>query len=252
MCTLLFSIQQHPDYPFVLIANRDEFYQRPSAPVRFWEDESGILGGQDLQEGGTWMGITQNGRFAALTNYREGGRNIADSPSRGFLVRDYLTHKKSSAAFSDSLQHKGIRYNGFNMLFGNMEEGWHCYSNRGGRTINLAPGLYGLSNHLLNSPWPKVEHGKQRLASVLKAQSKITPAQLLPILEENNTWPDDQLPDTGISLEWERRLSSIFITSENYGTCVSTIVLIDKNKHVTYFEKEHRSGLAHRFEFDLI
>lgn len=252
MCTVFLALDQHPEYKLVLLANRDEFYERPTAHAQLWEDDSGIVGGRDLKDGGTWMGVTEKGRYAVITNYREIGKDVKDAPSRGHLVKDFLagTHG-SSLEFYHFLQSEGRGFNGFNLIFGDTE-GLHYYSNRGAEQTFLPSGNYGLSNHLLDTPWPKVEHGKQELASLLNTTPQIEPNVLLPVLQHSDPWPDDQLPDTGIGLEWERILSSVFIKSENYGTRASTVVLVDHNDHLTFHETVHDDGRARTYGFDIV
>lgn len=240
MCLILLSYKQHPVYPLVFAANRDEFYDRPSAPASFWEDRSDLLAGRDLKEGGTWLGITRGGRMAALTNYRDPASVKLQAPSRGWLVRDYLCAQEHTDAYLKKLERQADQYNGFSVILG---DPFHLYffSNRNG-TIALTPGLYGLSNSLLNTPWPKVERGKLRLGTLLSQTGDPLPEDLFSILKDQTRPEDGQLPDTGIGLEWERILASMFITSAVYGTRSSSLLLVDRKRHVTFIERIYNGG----------
>ncbi len=233
MCLILFAYQAHPEYPLIVAANRDEFYDRPTARVAWWAEERGLLAGKDLLAGGTWMGVHRAGRFAAITNYREPGKVIAGAPSRGDLVASYLAEGGEPAAYLRDLSARGGQYNGFNLLTGD-ENRLYYYSNRAGASQALAPGLYGLSNHLLNTPWPKIQKGKTRLAQVLAGP--FSAEDLFDLLRDRDTAPDHQLPDTGVTMEWERMLSAMFIQSPVYGTRVSSVLMRDRAGEV-YFEE---------------
>lgn len=241
MCLILFAINKHPDYPLILIANRDEFYTRPSKPLHWWPGSLQLLGGQDLENGGSWFGLTREGRFAAVTNYREAGTNLIQRPSRGVLVRDYLQNKHPD--WESWLTLKAQTYNGFNLLYG----GWNNLnwrSNRTEQTRQLKTGIYGLSNNLLDTPWPKVERGKKLLQRTIQ-RTDFDLNDLLKVLQDDQSPPDDKLPDTGISLEWERLLSSIFIRSETYGTRASTVLLIDRQLQVQITERSWEQNGNH-------
>lgn len=223
MCLILAAWRAHPEYSLVVAANRDEFHARPTASAGFWPDAPHVLAGRDLEGGGTWLGITTGGRFAALTNYRDPARVVAGAPSRGELVRRFLAGDESPRHFRDWLQEVGGRYNGFNLLFGDSES-LHAYSNCGTAPGELAPGIYGLSNHLLDTPWPKVAQGKSELALALEALPDDGP--LIDLLRDDRIAPDELLPRTGVNLEWERLLSAAFIRSPRYGTRSSTVLLV--------------------------
>lgn len=225
MCLALFSYRQRSDWPFVFAANRDEFYDRPATPVAFWDDAPQVLAGRDLQGGGTWCGLTRTGRFAALTNYRDLRHLKPDAPSRGALVADFLRGTDPPEAYLHALAAHADRYNGFNLLAGDAGGLWY-FSNYEHRVRCLPPGLYGLSNHLLDTPWPKVTTGKAALAAVLE-NGTVAPEPLFDLLADPSVYPDDQLPDTGIGLAWERTLSARFIASPRYGTRCSTVLLVN-------------------------
>ena len=255
MCFLVFSYAQHPRYRLVLAANRDEFYDRPTAPAAFWDDAPDVLAGRDLKGGGTWMGITRTGRFAALTNYRDPASIRSDAPTRGALVANFLTGTASPRAYLEHLRPEAARYNGFNLLVADADNLLY-FNNQTLEIQTLAPGLYGLSNHLLDTPWPKVMRGKARLADLV-APDEADVEALLALLADDDLAPDDRLPDTGVGTSWERVLSSIFIKSENYGTRSSSIVLVDYAGHVTFVERTHRpaNGTApgtRTFEFQTV
>lgn len=234
MCLILFAWKMHESFPLVLAANRDEFYERPSAPAAFWEDAPDLLAGRDLRDGGTWLGITRTGRFAALTNYRDPASLKIGAPSRGKLVSDYLRGRQTPLAYLNRIKHDADHFNGFSLLVGD-PAGLYFFSNRGTRQ-RLKPGIYGLSNHLLDTRWPKVERGKTALQALLK-QNSLSPEPLLALLTDRTQPPDDSLPNTGIGLEWERVLSPLFIKSTVYGTRSSTVLLIDRSGRVTFTER---------------
>ena len=239
MCLILFAYAHHPDYRLVLAANRDEFYQRPTASLAFWKDYPDILAGRDLQQMGTWMGVTRRGRLAAVTNYREARPQHPDAPSRGALVTDFLTSDLPPGDYLAQIQAKSHRYNGFNLIVGDADSLYY-YSNRGGRIQALAPGIYGLSNHLLDSPWPKIEQGKAELSGLLQDGQPVDAERVLQLLQHQNQVPDHLLPQTGVSLDWERVLSPIFITSPTYGTRCSSVLLMEKTGHLRFLETTWR------------
>lgn len=255
MCLILLAWQAHPDYPLVVAANRDEFFSRPTAAADFWDDAPDILAGRDLSAGGTWMGITRHGRFAALTNFREPGNNQPDAPTRGKLVSDFLAETIPASEYLNQLSQRSAAFNGFNLLCGNLTDNlWH-FSNRanGGKPHRLAPGIYGLSNHLLDTPWPKVAQGKSELAKALAALPREMP--LFELLRDANIHEDERLPRTGVSLEWERILSAAFVRTPDYGTRSSTVVRLDRLQFVSFDEQTWfpgaLSGERRRFHFKL-
>jgi len=236
MCLILLAIQKHPKYKLILAANRDEYYERPSEPPHFREDAPHLLAGRDLVAGGTWLGITRNGRIAAVTNYRDPSSIKPDAPSRGKLVSDFLASNLDPASYLDLVRPAKDRYNGFNLILGNRDRiTW--YSNRSGEAIHLLPGVYGLSNHLLDTPWPKVGRAKALFEEVLHTGGQISADSLFLFLKDQTMATDDRLPRTGVPIEWERILSPIFITSPTYGTRSSTVLVIDKEDHVTFLDR---------------
>ncbi|WP_436373614.1 NRDE family protein [Cytobacillus sp. BC1816] len=237
MCLILFGYKVHPAYKLVVAANRDEFYGRPTAPAYFWDDYPAILAGRDLSKMGTWMGVTKNGRFAALTNYRNPNEVTDGKRSRGDLVADFLKGSTSPADFMKVASEHRSSYPGYNLLAGNSEELFY-YSNVEDRIEQLQPGVYGVSNHVLNTGWRKVKKGKEGLSKIMDhASGEITEA-LFTLLQNADPVPDDMLPKTGVSLEWERILSPLFIKSEGYGTRSSTVMLMSEGE-IIYKERVH-------------
>jgi len=227
MCLIIFAWKVIPGMPLIAAANRDEFYQRPASAAAWWEDNPDIYAGRDLQAGGTWLGVTRNGRFAALTNVRAPTEKRPDAPSRGKLVSDFLSGELSPADYIAHIQPNAAQYNGFNLLVGDRET-LIWYSNKGDADPRngqpLGYGVYGVSNALLDTPWPKVTRAKAQFSSLL---CQGAPEEtFFELLSDSTRANDCRLPSTGISLEWERTLSSIFICSPDYGTRVSTVVRI--------------------------
>ena len=241
MCLILFANRVHPIYTLVLAANRDENYARPAVPAAFWQDEPRIYGGRDLEQGGTWLGIHRSGAFAAVTNFRAGYAMKSPARSRGELVADFLRERLSPGDYIAKVRRKAGEYNGFNLIAGDASE-VHWFSNRSDVPELVEPGVHGLSNHLLNTPWPKVERGKQRLAELLDSRDQELVDGLFEILSERTIAPDDTLPATGVGLAHERALSPAFIVSPTYGTRASTVVLVDKQGAVTFVERTFNAG----------
>jgi uncharacterized protein with NRDE domain len=257
MCLILFSYKIHPNYRLILAANRDEFYNRPTAPLDYWADHHEVLAGRDLKANGTWLGVTRSGRIAAVTNFREPGAHMEKAPSRGVLIRDYLTANGAPADYLNDVRKLGHSYNGFNLIAGD-REGLFYYSNRATRVHELKPGLYGISNHLLDTSWPKIKSGKARLQGQLNGKEKIDFGKIFEILSDRSIPADDELPDTGVGLQWERILSPLFITSPDYGTRSSSIVLIGTSGKVTVMERtflktgnEIKQGETRQYNFNL-
>ena len=240
MCTLLLAYRAHPRYRLILAANRDEFYQRPTAAAAYWEVAPHLFAGRDLVHGGTWLGITTTGRIAALTNYREPLAVHQHGASRGQLASEFLKGAGGGEEFVSALKRGGVSYSGYNLLLGETDR-LYCYSNRNDEIVRITPGIHGLSNHLLNTPWPKVVRGKQALARVLAA-GQFSAEDLFAILADTTRAPDDQLPDTGVGLEMERLLSPIFIASERYGTRCSSLLLVDSEGRATFVERSFDGG----------
>ncbi|MEQ8926179.1 MAG: NRDE family protein [Fulvivirga sp.] len=237
MCLILFAKNAHPEYKLIVAANRDEFYKRATRPASFWPDHKQLLAGKDLEAGGTWMGITKQGRLSLLTNYRDLSNIKTTAPSRGHLVTDFLLSEDNAVDYLQKVSERGHQYNGFNLIsgdvnslayYGNYQEGVH----------KLDDGIHGLSNALLNTAWPKVENGKEKL-SALMAQNQINDEQLLQLLFDNTTAPDNQLPETGVGYEKEKMLSPMFIKSSNYGSRCSTAILVTHTNEITFVERTY-------------
>lgn len=260
MCLILFSWQPETFTPLVVVANRDEFYQRETARLAHWQN-SPVIAGKDLQAGGTWMGITREGRFAAVTNYRQAAdMKQAFSLSRGLLCQRFLEGNMSIEAYLDTLAADAMKAGGFNLLLGTgtqmawatnrypHEKGHHRFYYQ----ADLPSGIYGLSNHLLDSPWPKVCRGKKHLAMLLSqpqlqrqsvqkkqsVQEHLSETTLLQTVRDSALPDDNQLPDTGIGIEKERFLAPAFIaSSDQYGTRASTLLIRDKQGNQTMTEQ---------------
>ncbi len=235
MCLLLISYNTHPDYKLIIAANRDEFYKRPATPAHFWEEYPYLLAGKDLEAGGTWLGVTKNGRYSSITNYRDFSNIKENAPSRGNLVASFLQDNKPPEEFAGMLQQTADDYNGYNLIFGTVDELFY-FSNRAHKLLKLTPGVYGLSNHLLDTPWPKVEKSKASFKSIMQ-KPDLSPDDLFAILSDKSKPPDELLPDTGVGLEIERAVSPVFVETEMYGTRSSTVLLVDKKNNITFEEK---------------
>ena len=236
MCLLLLAYKVHPNYPLVLAANRDEAYQRPTARAAFWHDHPHIYGGRDLKQGGTWLAIARSGRIAAVTNFRDGYATKNGVRSRGNLVSNFLSSNQAAADYVNKVSREADAYNGFNLIAGDLDE-LRYFSNRGNHATVIMPGIHGLSNHLLNTPWPKVERGKKILASLFQHEKQGLVDGLFAMLEDRATAPDEVLPETGVGLPRERALSSAFIISPGYGTRSSTVITVDNHGQVAFIER---------------
>jgi uncharacterized protein with NRDE domain len=239
VCLVLVAFESSLSARFVLAANRDEFHERPTEPAAFWDERPGLLAGRDLRAGGTWLGVTRSGRVAALTNYREPSTHRVGAFSRGELVVEFLEGRESGEEYLARIAPVADRYNGFNLLLYDGQSLW-SFANTNGERARLSAGLYGLSNHLLETPWPKVVRTKARLARLLEEPHAPQPWTLLMLLSDRTRAADHQLPRTGVSLEWERLLSAPFIVSPTYGTRSSTALVIDASGMVRFAERSFR------------
>lgn len=238
MCLILLAWHAHPDYPLVIAANRDEFFARPTAAADFWQAAPQVLAGRDLQAGGTWLGATRNGRFAALTNYRDPAQN-QQLPSRGALVADFLTGNETPENYLARIAASGVRYNGYNLLLGDGQSLWWA-SNVAGEAQSLIPGIYGVSNDLLDTPWPKVGAGKTAMLQAIDCLPDDGP--LFHLLQNDTIHADEHLPATGVPQEWERLLSAAFVKSPTYGTRSSTVLCQRHDGWQTFDEQTWLSG----------
>ena len=244
MCLIYVAWRRHARYRLVVAANRDEYHARPAAPAHWWDDAPGVLAGRDLEAGGTWMGITSGGRFAALTNYRGPSVYRADAPSRGTLVSEFLTGDESAPDYLGRVAGEGHRYNGFSLLA--MDGDTLAFaSNRSRGVIRLEPGVYGLSNHLLDTPWPKVTTGKAELERLV-AEPDVCVPDLLTLLASRGPGGGEALcADTGCDLGRTRWRSSPFILGGAYGTRISTAVLLEADGAGVFVERSFdSSGMA--------
>ncbi len=237
MCLILVAHRPEEPTPLLVLANRDEFYDRPSEAADYWQESPEMIAGRDLVSRGAWFGV-KNQRWATVTNIREGVRDKDPHlRSRGWLVRDYLQGDLSPEDFLTSIQATKTEYAGFNLLLGDGSELWYA-TNRNAISKRLEPGIYGLSNHLLDTPWPKVVRGKEALERLLKRPSFDYDAAFA-LLADTTRAPDTELPDTAIPLEWERALSAIFISMPSYGTRCSTLFMTGAEGHESFLERRY-------------
>lgn len=235
MCLVVLALGLHPRFPLVLAANRDEFHARPSAAAHVWTDLPDVVGGRDLEQQGTWLAASRPGALAVVTNYRDPSRATRGARSRGHLVRDFVAGSGvDGETFLRARLAEGDIYDGFNLIAGDASGIWYA-SNRGGLK-RLDRGLYGLSNHLLDTPWPKVSRSKARLAAALADDADLEEA-LFGLLSDREPVPDAELPRTGVPIEWERRLSPPFIVSPDYGTRCSTLLLVGTDGSLRLVER---------------
>lgn len=243
MCLIAFAFQQHPDYPLILVANRDERYERPTEPARFWPEQPDLLAGRDLEQGGTWLGIRRDGRWAAVTNFRD--LELRQHPlSRGDLTRDFLSGDTPAVEFIQALRPSMPRYGGFNLLLGD-RTGVHYCSNRAPHETALAPGIYGLSNHLLDTPWPKLLQAKSGLHRLLESENPSDEELLATILADPTTYepnPEHHLPAASVDPARERSLSAAFITTKDFGTRCTTVLTISRTGQTCFMEKSFAPG----------
>ena len=259
MCLILFAYQAESRFPLVVAANRDELYARPTRQADFWPEitsGSALLAGKDLLAGGTWLGCTANGRFAAVTNIRDPSQTEPKARSRGELTRDFLQGNEAPAAYAGQVQENFAEYAGFNLLIGDRDSLF--YLNNHHKVVEaLAPGIHGLSNGLLNSPWPKVQRGRRGLEKLLEDPDLLTTDQLIALMHDRTEAAENELPDTGVARELERTLSSAFIFNPEraYGTLCSTAIILDAQGHCRFSEQNYNDNGAatdaHFYEFDL-
>ena len=235
MCLIFLSFNQHQKYPFIALANRDEFYDRPAKPIHHWQGQEEIIGGKDIEGGGTWLGITTTGQFAMLTNYRDMANIKAKAPTRGKLVSNFLIARADPATYLQALNATRATYNGFNIILGSFDDPWY-YSNQNNRIYRLGSGIYGLSNALLDTPWPKLIEGKADFTAVL-AKKDFKDDDLFELMTNRKMAEDHQLPETGIGYEKEKQLSSRFILMRGYGTRNTTLVKVDRDGNGSISEK---------------
>jgi uncharacterized protein with NRDE domain len=249
MCLILFSYKSHPKYKLILAGNRDEFYSRPTTPMHWWEEYPGLLAGKDLKMGGTWLGITKRGKFATLTNYRDFHHPRVEGPSRGFLVRDCLMHKEDAQNYLKKISHDDEYYDGYNMLAGKVDNLYY-HSNKKSGIKRLSPGIFGLSNAFLDTAWEKVQKGK-RLFKNITENPDFKTDEIFKMLTDDEQFPYEKLPDTGIDRELEKQISSMFVKTKDYGTRTSTVLTVDNSGNVVIEEMTHQTGDRLHFEFGI-
>ncbi len=240
MCLMLIAYNYHPDYSLILASNRDEFYCRPTETLDVRNAQQGMLCGLDLQEGGTWLAAGKSGRIAALTNVREPDRFITGAPSRGQLVSQCVQSVQPLEECLHNIMHQADNYNGFNLIAADNSGLYYC-SNRTEAMRKLPAGLYGLSNHQLDTAWPKVSAAKTMFRDALDALGELNCEKLFTLLHNNESPQDNLLPDTGVGPSWERILAPIFIHSESYGTRTSSLVLLARDGRLRFIERTHGS-----------
>lgn len=239
MCTMVFAYKMHPEYDFIYIGNRDEFKTRPSIGAHYWEEDSKVIAGMDLEKGGTWAGMTTSGRMAFLTNYREPHLKKDGLYSRGFLTKNFLLSDMTPQAYLATIKTHHSAYDPFNLIVGSLGDLWF-YSNMNNKTAKIGPGIHGLSNAFLDTPWYKVVKAKERLSELIYKDFVIE--ELFSILDDKEIPPDSLLPNTGVPMELERTLSTIHIDTPTYGTMYKTAILIRKDGQVTFYERELKSS----------
>ena len=257
MCLIAFAWNAHPDYRLIVGANRDEWHDRPAAPAAWWADFPQILAGRDLKAGGTWMGVTRTGRFGAVTNFRDPSDKSSTARSRGELVTAFLSGDATPSAFLLETKQHAHAYNGFNLVVGDRSS-LAYFSSRDRAIQILEPGVYALSNHTLNEPWPKVTAAKSAMEALLqmKMSEEARRMAIYRLLSDAKKAPDSTLPDTGVGIEWERVLSPALIVTEKYGTRASTILLVANDGRAS-FEEHIRApdgSVSHvaQFNFELL
>jgi uncharacterized protein with NRDE domain len=246
MCLIVLAWDASPKTRLAVAANRDEFFARRTAPARWWADAPDVLAGRDLEAGGTWMGIARAGRFAALTNFRDAAAPKKDgAPSRGTLVADFLKGGWAPADYVALIRPGASRYHGFNLLVSDSIELW-SFSNVEGDPRRLRSGIWGLSNHLLETPWPKVISARARLEEALGVAdgAKNLERRLLDLLEDRTVAPDGALPSTGLPRDWERALSAAFVALPGYGTRASTALVVGTEGAARFTERSFGKGGA--------
>lgn len=238
MCLILFAGDAHPDYRLILVSNRDEFHARPAAPLHIWDDPPGLRGGRDMSAGGAWLAAGSDGRWGAVTNFRGPPESPSPPKSRGRLVVDFLQSAQSPADFIRGLVSRSERFAGYNLLLGD-EHGIWWTSNRAqpaNPIVKVEPGVHGLSNELLDTPWPKVVHGRKGLTELVDSD-EVSSDALFRLIRIDTPAPDSELPSTDVPSDLERALSAAFVRTPEYGTRASTVLLISTDGATTMIER---------------
>lgn len=234
MCLIALAWRARRDMPLVVAANRDEWRERPAKAAHWWPERPELLAGRDLQAGGTWMGITRGGRFAAVTNFRDPSDKRSTARSRGTLVTEFLVGHETPARFLSNLSARASDYNGFNLIVGDGASLFY-FGSREGQPRAIEPGVHAISNHVLDEPWPKVIAAQVAMDEALADRDPIS--ALFTMLSDPGRAEDEDLPSTGVGIEWERRLSAALIAGADYGTRASTVLAITSNGEVMFEER---------------
>ncbi len=237
MCLCLFAYKNHPQFDLILIHNRDEYYNRKSLPAQFWDDNRHLLAGKDLGSSGTWLGITQTGQWAMVTNFRKKKILKSEQISRGMLVKNFLTSSLAPKDYLQNILSVKNNYADFNLVVGNPAGLYHLSSQQG-QLLSLKPGVYGLSNAFLDTPWPKVSEGKKKFLEIIQKKEGFE-EDLFLLMKNTTPYPDQTLPNTGMGIEVERLLSSLFVRAPGYGTHSTTLLTISKKGEVHFIEKSY-------------
>lgn len=269
MCILLIAIKQHPDYPLVVAANRDEYHQRGSRSMHWWQQHPTILAGRDLVAGGTWLGVNAGGQLAAVTNFRAPKKQRDEAVSRGLLPLRFLAVGAANKAsqiqeYSQFLAQQHNNYNPFNLVYGDRDN-LYVFGHGHAKARPLTPGCYALSNGNIDQPWPKMSRGVKLLRELLRELPRKLPrklisesatiafSQLLPIMTDQQRAAPQQLPDTGVSRRRESELSSIFIRGDNYGTRTTTLLLFSTGRiDIAEYNYDNSGAILHTGNFEVI
>lgn len=251
MCIAYLSLGVNPDWPLLIAANRDEFHERPALPARPWPEAPQMIAGRDLSAGGTWLGFTLDQRWALLTNFRDPASHRDEVESRGRLVCDFLQGEASCEEYTTFIHSKARQYNGFNLIVGEGTAAWYVGNHKASKgPTRLEPGRYALSNHALDTPWPKVERLRNQLDARMPSKAELELGPIYEVLRDGERAEDHALPSTGIPLETERLLSSIFIVSPHYGTRCSTIIALDGQGRGVFSETSYDASGTPRERHD--
>lgn len=237
MCLIVFAYKHHPEYPLILAGNRDEFYGREAQQAHFWDTDPAMLAGKDLRAGGTWLGVSKKGEFGAITNYRDLNDPRAGERSRGEIIPKFLTTVKAPDQKIRQLRKQNHHYAGFNFLAGDVDQLFYL-NNINGNIQSVTPGIHGISNAFLDTLWPKVETARSEFQKAISS-STIDKEKIFNFLNDSKSYPEDSLPDTGLSPEKEKAVSPIFIETEGYGTRCSTLLTIDNDGRIHFTEKTY-------------
>lgn len=253
MCLLVLAWQTHPQYPLIVAANRDEHHERPAAPLAVWDSAPHILAGRDLQAGGTWLGVNRQRRFGVITNFRDLQPTEPGAPSRGIFIPDYLSGAAAAGEFAASLASRATSYSGFNLLLADRDELRYASNRTQPFARALSPGVHGLSNHSLDTPWPKLLRVRERFEDWLHAADFSSPAGLFELLDDRAPIPADTSIPSGLSPELGRALSAPFVQHPVFGTRCSTVVRLDADGALWIAERrfDARGELVGETAFEL-